>query len=65
MTRKHFELFAEAIRAVEDLEKREYLYSKIMPVCSASNQLFKISQFRKACGLPDDIEKAKEELTNV
>jgi len=51
MSRKHFELIAEAIRSIKQGESRRIAADKLADVCRECNPRFDYGRFMKACGL--------------
>jgi hypothetical protein len=51
MSKKHFQLFAEAIALIDDYEERKRTAIKIAEVCAKANTRFNYSLFLNACGV--------------
>lgn len=51
MSRKHFQLLADAIRTITDLAERRRAAELIAAVCRSANSRFDQQRFFAACGL--------------
>ena len=51
MTRKHFKLIAETIRALPDLRDRRNQADRMAVICARTNPRFDRVRFLKACGV--------------
>ena len=51
MTRKHFKLFADAVKEIDDMVTREAVAYLIANVCKQANSNFNYDKFYIACGI--------------
>lgn len=51
MSRKHFKLFADAIKEIDDMVTRESVAYLIANVCKQANSNFDYDRFYIACGI--------------
>jgi hypothetical protein len=51
MSRKHFQLFADAVKEIDDMIQREAVAFLIANVCKQANSNFDYDKFYKACGI--------------
>lgn len=53
MSRKHFQIFADEIKWIEDIEERKKMATVVAVCCKRCNSNFDIGKFWKACGLEE------------
>ena len=51
MSKKHFELLAQSIRAISDAQSRRNAAEAISQVCAMTNPRFNRARFLAACGV--------------
>lgn len=51
MSRKHFQIFADEIKWIDDLAERERMAIVVARCCKQCNPNFNFDKFFKACGL--------------
>lgn len=51
MSRKHFKLFADAVKEIDDMVTREAVAYLIANVCKQANSNFDYDKFYIACGI--------------
>ena len=51
MSRKHFELLAQGIRAIADAQSRRQAAEAVSQVCAMTNPRFDQARFLAACGV--------------
>jgi len=65
MTKKHFQLFADSIHAIDNAEEAERVAHNAAEVFQADNSRFDHTRFFKACGLDENGRKASAAGTVV
>lgn len=61
LTRKHFKMAADAVKAIEDKKKRKEMAEHHAEIFAKSNPRFDRSRFMQAAGVDEDSEKPSSE----